>query len=189
MISTLVCGVHRSRNIVKDRWTQSHLKFAQLNGNTFAHPPIWGNTPFIYIQVWGPVFLCVCVFFFQNFVSVTLKILNLINLCRPARAFALSLSKTFDKVRRPSQGDTCSLVPLEKMALFPKNKILIFYVPCSPKLPVFPLFLGICSSVPQKQMPLFPCSPKRLGGPQWYLVVSSLMHLLTRPVWRQFSWL
>ena len=155
MISTLVCGVHRSRNIVKDRWTQSHLKFAQLNGNTFAHPPIWGNTPFIYIQVWGPVFF-VCVFF-QNFVSVTLKILNLINLCRPARAFALSLSKTFDKVRRPSQGDTCSLVPLEKMALFPKNKILISYVPCSPKLPVFPLIF-------RHFVPLFPrnkcpCSP------------------------------
>ena len=35
---------------------------------------------------------------------------------------------------------TCSLVPLEKMALFPKNKILIFYVPCSPYFR--PLFLS-----------------------------------------------
>ena len=32
----------------------------------------------------------------------------------------------------PGEGGTCSRVPLEKMALFPKNKILIFYVPCSP---------------------------------------------------------
>ena len=49
---------------------------------------------------------------------------------------------------RPSQGSTCSLVLLLKnglFPLFPKNKILIFYVPCSPKLPVFPLFLGLCS--------------------------------------------
>ena len=38
-------------------------------------------------------------------------------------------------------GTTCSLVPLEKMALFPKNKILIFFVPCSPKLPVLPCTL------------------------------------------------
>ena len=52
----------------------------------------------------------------------------------------------------PSRGGegTCSLVPLEKMALFPKNKILIFYVPCSPKLPVFSLFICLCSPVPQK---------------------------------------
>ena len=34
-------------------------------------------------------------------------------------------------------GGACSLVPL-KMALFPKNKTLISYVPRSPKLPVFP---------------------------------------------------
>ena len=55
-------------------------------------------------------------------------------------------------------------VPLEKMALFPKNKTLIFYVPvpqnclCSPVPLIFrPLF-------PWKKLPLFPCSPKPLGG-------------------------
>ena len=52
---------------------------------------------------------------------------------------------------------TCYLVPLENMALFPQNKILIFYVPCSPKLPVFPLFLSLCSLVPLKKYCL--CSP------------------------------
>ena len=60
---------------------------------------------------------------------------------------------TVTNVMRPSRGwgmGTCSLVPLEKMALFPKNKILILYVPCSPKLPVFPLFLSLCSPVPLK---------------------------------------
>ena len=44
---------------------------------------------------------------------------------------------TFTNEMRPSRGlgmGTCFLVPLEKMALFPKNKILILYVPCSPKL-------------------------------------------------------
>ena len=45
---------------------------------------------------------------------------------------------------------------LEKMALFPQNKILILYVPCSPKLPVFPLFLSLCSPVPLKKCL---CSP------------------------------
>ena len=38
--------------------------------------------------------------------------------------------------------------------LFLKNKILIFYVPCSPKLPVFP-----CSFYFR---PLFPCSPEKI---------------------------
>ena len=53
-------------------------------------------------------------------------------------------------------GGTCSLVPLEKMALFPKNKILIFYVPCSPKWPVFP-----CSPYFYAFVPLFPNNPGR----------------------------
>ena len=43
--------------------------------------------------------------------------------------------------------------------------------PCSlfPKIacvPLFPLFLDLCSLVPLKKLPLFPCSPKPLGGPQ-----------------------
>ena len=60
------------------------------------------------------------------------------------------------KELRPSQGaGTCSLVPLEKMALFPKNKILIFYVPCSPKLSVFP-----CSPYFYAFVPLFPWKKK-----------------------------
>ena len=52
--------------------------------------------------------------------------------------------------------------------LFPKTKILIFYVPCSPKLPLFPCspsFLDLCSP---ENMPSSPCSPKPLGGPRWF---------------------
>ena len=37
-----------------------------------------------------------------------------------------------------------------RFPLFPKIKILIFYVPCSPKLPLFPSVLDFCSLVPLK---------------------------------------
>ena len=52
--------------------------------------------------------------------------------------------------------------------LFPKTKILIFYVPCSPKLPLFPCSPHFWTFVPLKNMPSFPCSPKPLGGPRWF---------------------
>ena len=41
------------------------------------------------------------------------------------------------------------------MALFPKNKILIFYVPCSPN--------RLCSPVPLIFRPLFPCFPEKIA--------------------------
>ena len=50
--------------------------------------------------------------------------------------------------------------------------------PCSPKLPVFPLFLGLCSPVPLKKMPLFPCSPNPWEGLN--------IHILTRA--KYFGW-
>ena len=77
---------------------------------------------------------------------------------------------TVTNVMRPSRG--WGWVPLKKKALFTKNKIVIFYVPCSPKLPVFPLFLGLCSPVPQKNLPLFPCSIKHLGGPVYNIGIN-----------------
>ena len=63
-------------------------------------------------------------------------------------------------------GGSCCLVPLEKMALFPKNKILIFYVPCSPKLPVLPCSSYFKAFVPRSPekialVPLFPKTPWR----------------------------
>ena len=59
------------------------------------------------------------------------------------------------------------LFPSKKMALFPKNKILIFYVPCSRKLPVFPvplIFRPLFPCFPEK-LALVPLFPKTLGGP------------------------
>ena len=62
-------------------------------------------------------------------------------------------------------GGTCSLFPPEIncfVPLFPQIKNLVFYVLCSPNLPLFPFpsFLYMCSLVPLKNMPLFPCSLK-----------------------------
>ena len=50
-------------------------------------------------------------------------------------------------LRRPSQGVPVPLLPWKNwhFPLFPRIKMLIFYVPCSPKLPLFPLVLDFCS--------------------------------------------
>ena len=45
------------------------------------------------------------------------------------------------KIEALPGGIRVPLFPSKKnglVSLFPQNKILIFYVPCSPKLPVFP---------------------------------------------------
>ena len=79
----------------------------------------------------------------------------------------LLLNNQYKLYLRPSGGGgrcTCSLVPLEKMALFPKNKILIFYVPCPRKLPVFPvplIFRPLFPHSREKKLPLFPKTPGR----------------------------
>ena len=64
---------------------------------------------------------------------------------------------------RPSQGRyllPCSPRKNGLVPLFPKNKILIFLCSLFSKIacvPLFPLFLGLCSPVPlKKKMPLFP---------------------------------
>ena len=69
---------------------------------------------------------------------------------------------------RPSRGGggggTCPFSPRKKWPCSPKTKSWFFYVSCSPKLPVFPCspyFLGLCSPVPLKKMPLFPKTPGR----------------------------
>ena len=64
------------------------------------------------------------------------------------------------------EGVHVPLFPLKKMALFLKNTILVFYVPCSPQLPnvpLFPLFLGLCSPEKNALVPLFPKTPGRVS--------------------------
>ena len=76
---------------------------------------------------------------------------------------------------RPSQGCVCGggvpvpLFPRKRWpcSLVPQKQNLDFLCSLFPKIacaPLFPLFLGLCSPVPLKQLPLFPCSPKPLGG-------------------------
>ena len=73
------------------------------------------------------------------------------------------------KELKPSQGaGTCSPRKNGLVPLFPKNKILIFYVPCSLKLPMFacsPYFYVFIPLFPWKNA-LVPLFPKTLGGPQ-----------------------
>ena len=73
--------------------------------------------------------------------------------------------------RGPPEGMGEVPVPLfpSKNGLVPQKQNLDFLCSLFPKIasvPLFPLFLGLCSPDPLKKMPLFPCSPKPLGGPQ-----------------------
>ena len=58
-------------------------------------------------------------------------------------------------------------------SLVPQKQNLDFL--CS----LFPLFLGICSPVPLKKLPLFPCSPKPMGRPQYYGIRNDILPWIT----------
>ena len=72
---------------------------------------------------------------------------------------------------RPSQeGVPVPLFPSKKWpcSLAPPKQNLDFLYSLFPKIacvPLFPLFLGLCSPIPLKKLPLCHCFPKRLGGP------------------------
>ena len=81
------------------------------------------------------------------------------------------LTNIIKLILRPFLGVPVPFFPRNKSLCspVPQNQNLVFYVLCSPKLPLFPFpsFLYICYLVPLKYMPLFPCSLKPLGGPQY----------------------
>ena len=65
---------------------------------------------------------------------------------------------TWIRLLRPSQGGTCSLVPLKNIALYPcfpktKSSFCMFPVPKN----------CLCSPVPLIFRPLFPCSPEKIA--------------------------
>ena len=76
-------------------------------------------------------------------------------------------------------GGTCFLFSLKKSAfdLVSQNQNLDFLCSLFPKIafvPLFPSVLDFCSLIPLKYIALFPCSPKRLGGPLYsYFLICS----------------
>ena len=78
----------------------------------------------------------------------------------------------------------CSPEIFQHFPFFPKIKILIFYVPCSPKLPLLPCFLHFrlnfpCSPEINDIIPLFPRTPGRASLPNGIIKPVLLVRSLT----------
>ena len=99
---------------------------------------------------------------------------------------------------RPSQRITVSLFPWNKSICFPvpKYQILIFYIPCSPKLPFLP--------VPLVFRHLFPCFPEinalvspfsktpgPLWGPHYWITIKHHLaesNIEMKAIFKHFTW-
>ena len=127
---------------------------------------------------------------FSNAVGCLLLKLLFLSPCENSELSTPRLS-----LKRPSQGGypfPCSPEINRFVPLFPKIKIFISYVPCSPKLPLFPCsphFKPLFSSSPEINA-LVPHDPRKpLGGPHltltMYLDFLSAFHESSIP---DFHW-